>query len=57
MAIDSDGEFAWGYRVNEKNQNTANQSALEVCEQYRRQENITSRCTIYAEGDAQLFEL
>ncbi|GHF79887.1 hypothetical protein [Thalassotalea marina] len=57
VAIDSDGNFAWGQNVNRANQSIANQAALEVCEKYRRQENLTSACRIYAEGDVLMFDL
>lgn len=57
VAIDSEGGYAWSYRVNKTNQSMANQSALEGCEKYRLRQNITSACTIYAEGDVLLFEL
>ena len=57
VAIDDESKYAWSYSVNQANQDSANQSALESCEKYRLQHNVTSACTIYAEGDVQLFEL
>lgn len=57
VAIDSEGKFAWSFRVNKPNQKMANQSALESCERYRLRANVTSACTIYAEGDVLLFDL
>ena len=57
VAIDNDGKFGWSYSVNKANQSIANQSALKGCEKYRLQQNVTSDCTIYAEGDVLLFEL
>ena len=57
VAIDSEGGYAWSYRVNKANQTIANQYAMQGCEKYRLRENITSACTIYAEGDVLLFEL
>ena len=57
VAIDSEGNFAWSYRVNQANQSIANQSALDGCEKYRLRENIAPSCIIYAEGDVRLFEL
>jgi len=57
VAIDNESKYVWSYRVNQANQDSANQSALESCEKYRLRENIISACTIYAEGDVQLFEL
>jgi len=57
VAIDSESEFAWSFRVNKANQSMANKSALESCERYRLRANVTSACTIYAEGDVLLFDL
>lgn len=57
VAIDNDDAFSWGYSVNRKDQETANQAALEICQSNRQKSKVNDHCKIYAKGDSKLFNL